>query len=256
MSFQEKSPIKIFIATSPNGEDAEAEMVLEYSLRKHSSQPLDITWMRQSKDPRSIWHCGWRGWSTRKWATPFTGFRWAIPHACNFEGRAIYMDVDMVNLYDINELASLKFDDGKAIMARTGFRWDYEFCVMLMDCEKLKNIIPPLSELRKLNSNFRNVHLKLKEADCIQELDNRWNSLDGDDFNISEIKHLHYTHMASQPWKPDWFTGIPEEHKRPEIADLWFQYKDEAIDQAWWPKKPEPPFGKFKIRKSKKKPVQ
>lgn len=237
----EKTPIRIFIATSPNGEDAEAEMVLEYSLRKHSSQPVDITWMRQSKDPRSIWHCGWRGWNTRKWATPFTGFRWAIPHACGFEGKAIYMDVDMVNLRDIDELVSLEFDEGKAIMARPGVRWDYEFCVMLMDCEKLKPILPSLKQLQKLNTNYRNVHLLLKEADCIQALDKRWNSLDGDDFAIDEIFHLHYTHMASQPWQPEWFTGIPEAHKRPEIAELWFQYRDEAINNAWWPKKPEPP---------------
>jgi len=248
--------IRIFIGTSPNGEDAEAEMVLEYTLRKHSSQPLDITWMRQSKDSRSIWHCGWRGWNSRSWATPFTGFRWAIPEACNFEGKAIYMDADMVNLHDISQLFNVDFSSDKAIKARTGHRWDYEFCVMLMDCAKLKSVIPPLKALRKLNGNFRSVHERLLKADMIESLDPRWNCLDGEDLAVEDIWHLHFTKMASQPWKPSWFTGITEAHSRPEIADLWFKYKAEAIANAWWPKKPNPPFGKFNIRRSKKKPIK
>ena len=245
--------IRIFIGTSPNGEDAEAEMVLEYTLRKHSSQPLDITWMRQSRDSRSLWYCGWRGWSSRHWATPFTGFRWAISEACNFEGKAIYMDVDMINLRDISELFNLDLNDNKAILARTGTRWDYEFCVMLMDCEKLKGIIPSVKDLRKLKGNFRSIQNRLLETNLIDNLDPRWNCLDGEERDISEIWHLHFTKMSSQPWKPAWFTGIPEEHERPEIADLWQEYKSEALANAWWPKVPKPPFGKFKIRQSKKK---
>ena len=43
-------PIRIFVGTSANNEDAEAEMVLEYTLRKNTTHPLDITWMRQTKD--------------------------------------------------------------------------------------------------------------------------------------------------------------------------------------------------------------
>ena len=38
------------------------------------------------------------------WATPFSVFRWAIPHVCNFEGKAIYMDVDMIARDDIAKL--------------------------------------------------------------------------------------------------------------------------------------------------------
>ena len=42
--------VRIFIGTSANGEDAEAEMVYEYSLRKNASVPIEITWMRQTRD--------------------------------------------------------------------------------------------------------------------------------------------------------------------------------------------------------------
>jgi hypothetical protein len=48
-------PIRIFVGTSSNNEDAEAEMVLEYTLRKNTTHPIDITWMRQTKNEDSIW---------------------------------------------------------------------------------------------------------------------------------------------------------------------------------------------------------
>ena len=250
-----QEPVRVFIGTSPNGEDAEAEMVLEYSLRKHSSRPIDITWMRQSRDSRSIWHCGRRGWRTGKWTTPFTGFRWAIPEACNFQGKAIYMDVDMINLHDINELFSLTFAEDKVIMARPGLKSNYRLCVMLMDCEKLKAFIPPVKKLQRLKRGHRQISDTLLNSDYIQTLDSRWNCLDGEDLAIDDIWHLHYTKMASQPWKPAWYLGEAEAHARPEIADLWFQYKEEAMANTWWPKKPNPPFGAFNIhlRKGRKK---
>jgi hypothetical protein len=40
--------LKIFIGTSPNQDDELAEKVLEYSLRKHSSEPLEIIFMRNN----------------------------------------------------------------------------------------------------------------------------------------------------------------------------------------------------------------
>ena len=73
--------IKLFIGTSPNGDDANAELVYEYSLRKNSTRDLDIRWMSLSKSRNSIW----QGWNTNDWFTPFSGFRWAIPHICNFK---------------------------------------------------------------------------------------------------------------------------------------------------------------------------
>jgi lipopolysaccharide biosynthesis glycosyltransferase len=258
MNTEIQEPVRIFVGTSPNGEDAEAEMVLEYSLRKHSSRPVDITWMRLSRDPRSIWYSGKygrSGWRTRKWTTPFTGFRWAIPEACNFHGKAIYMDVDMVNLHDISELYSLTFEEDKAIMARPGLKSNYRFCVMLMDCEKLKTVLPPARKLQRLKQGHRQITDMLLNSNYIQTLDPRWNCLDGEDLAIHEIWHLHYTKMASQPWKPAWYPGVTEGHARPEIADLWFQYKQEAMAHNWWPKKPDPPYGAVKIhlRKGRKK---
>jgi hypothetical protein len=37
-----ENKVRIFIGTSANGEDAEAEMTYEYSLRKNTSRELEI----------------------------------------------------------------------------------------------------------------------------------------------------------------------------------------------------------------------
>lgn len=50
------APVHVFVGCAANGEDAESQAVLEYTLRKHSSLPVDIVWMRQSPDTGVIWY--------------------------------------------------------------------------------------------------------------------------------------------------------------------------------------------------------
>jgi lipopolysaccharide biosynthesis glycosyltransferase len=50
----------------------------------------------------------------------FSGFRWAIPESCNFEGRAIYMDADVIVLCDIAELWSHPMQDDAIVIAKGG----------------------------------------------------------------------------------------------------------------------------------------
>ena len=84
--------IQVFVGSAPHGLDAESDLVLEYSLRKHCSAPVDIHWMRTGTDML------WKEWEQSQWATPFSGFRWAVPAANQFRGRAIYLDNDIVIL--------------------------------------------------------------------------------------------------------------------------------------------------------------
>src|SRR6056300_83223 len=85
--------IKIFIGTS-DSQDKIIEQVYLFSLFKNTDAELDITFMRPKK----------MGWTRNNWGTPFTSFRYAVPELCNFKGRAIYTDVDMINFRDIKEL--------------------------------------------------------------------------------------------------------------------------------------------------------
>ena len=113
--------IKVFVGCDPNNCDLEQMMVLDYSIRKHTQQPVEIVWMQLSRDENSAWFsdpANKRGWQTEKWATPFSGFRWAIPEYCGFEGRAIYMDADMQVFKNIEELWNLPFNSAKVLVQK------------------------------------------------------------------------------------------------------------------------------------------
>src|SRR3546814_18103128 len=96
MTVREKTDaIRVFVGCDPNDCDLEQMMVLEHSLRQHASLPVDINWMQLSSDPLSFWYYDSGipdGWHTERWATPFSGLRWAVPAHSGYEGGAIYMD--------------------------------------------------------------------------------------------------------------------------------------------------------------------
>jgi lipopolysaccharide biosynthesis glycosyltransferase len=236
-------PIRIFVGTSANNEDAEAEMVLEYTLKKHTTHPIDITWMRQSRDDISIW----AGWQTDRWSTPFSGFRWAIPEACGFHGRAIYMDVDQLNLRDIADLYATDLR-GCAMAARRGARFGgHEFCVIVMDCERLGDLLMPVARM-KPNRDIHHRYIGMfSGSDQVFDLDPRWNCHDGDNLALDDIWHLHYTNMSTQPWKPKWFTGKIEEHPRQDLVKLWHDMRAEAVLNGYTPQLSNETYGDYNI---------
>lgn len=228
--------IKIFVGSSSNGEDSDIERVYEQSLYDNASVAIQIIWMRQTNDVNSYWYHK----NTRRWSTPFSGYRWMIPQYCNFEGRAIYTDCDMINLHDINELYTIDIND-KVIAARTGQRFaGHEFCVMVFDCAKIEQHLIPATRQRKLEDYHHRMISKFSgNSDLVHDIDPRWNSLDGDKSPIDQIKQLHYTNMATQPWTPSWYKGPRSEHPRPELVTLFEdKLKDNTIPIA---EVPDPP---------------
>jgi hypothetical protein len=190
--------IRIFVGCSANGEDAEAQAMLEYTLRHYASQPIDITWMMLSRDPASPWYSDpgrHVGWNTIQWATPFSVFRWAIPHVCQFEGRAIYMDVDMIARADIGQLWRQPIP--KALL----WKDPKNSCVMLFDCAKMKGVLPPFEDMRRKQggySVYRDNHARPNAT----IFDGNWNCLDGENYASlldPDIKVIHFTEVSTQP---------------------------------------------------------
>lgn len=205
--------IKIFVGTSANGEDAVAEKTLEYSLRKNSSEPLEVIFMRNNDSYMGLF-------DSSTWATPFTNLRWTIPEYCGFTGRAIYMDVDQLNLKDISQLYYTDLN-GKPFGSRAD-----RLCVMVIDCQAMQPLLQPVSVIKNNPSYGSNIYWDIVKKS--QPIDPRWNCLDGEGRPISDIWHLHFTSMPTQPWKPAWFKGTPQIHPRKDLVDLWTQYKIEA----------------------------
>jgi hypothetical protein len=245
--------IRVFIGCAPNGEDAESLLVLEHSLRKHASEPIELVYMKHERGGF------WSGWASERWATPFSGFRWGIPAYCNFEGRALYMDSDMIVLADVAELWRTEFEPGKIVVANGSWR----FCVSLWDCAAAREFFPPIEHLRKqpaahsaMVSYFR------RRPDLIQAFERGWNYCDNEDYApLSSAKILHYTAMDTQPQlryalprlaaagRSHWFSGQVRKHPRPEIETLFDELLAEAIAAGGRVEDyvPAEPFGMFRL---------
>ncbi len=229
--------IRIFVGCSANGEDAEAQAMLEYTLRHYSTEPIEINWMMLSRDPASPWYSEPKknaGWNTIMWATPFSVFRWAIPHVCNFEGKAIYMDVDMIARDDIAKLWNQEVP--KAIL----WKDEKNSCVMLMDCGKLKKVLPPFESMRRKQGGY-SVYRDTNARPVATKFKGNWNCLDGENYPTladPDIKVLHFTTVPTQPhlkWAlprlkeagiQHWnlqASGMP--HRRPDVQPL--------VDNLW-----------------------
>ncbi|NHC03520.1 glycosyl transferase [Acinetobacter sp. 187] len=240
--------IKVFVGCDPNNCDLEQMMVLDYSIQKHSSSHVDIIWMQLSHDSSSFWFADAEsksGWRTEKWATPFSGFRWAIPAYCDYEGRAIYMDTDVIVLSDLNTLWQHPIE-GNAVVAAKGGKSTARLCTCVWDCAKAKAVLPDIDRLKNDPDAHQNLMKKIKaHPELVQPYQDHYNCIDGEDLDISEIKILHYSDMGTQfshkysiprLAKNDtqhWFDGEILEHPRQDLAQLFDQYYQEALDAGF-----------------------
>jgi len=236
--------IRVFIGCPANGEDLESQAVLEYTLRKNASRELVITWMKLSRDPRSFWfsdaHAG-AGWLTRGWATPFSAFRWGVPAACNFQGKAIYLDVDMIVMGDIAEFWDTPILGGAFCMAKNS----QTFCCTLFDCARAKHVLPPIERLRREFGLYARQRRTFVPGQVQPFPDGQnWNCLDGEDYQSvydPRIKILHCTSIPTQPQlryalprlkrkgQRHWSNQEPRPHWRKDVEDLF----DEKLVEAY-----------------------
>lgn len=230
--------IRVFIGSEPCQREHYAERVLEHSIRKHVTGPVDIHWMRAG-DPG--WETSERGtdgsWRVGKavhggwvkapgsWGTGFSGFRWAIPELCGFEGHAIYLDADQLVLADIRELWDLRPTGDHGVRCISHNRTD----VMVMDCAWFgRKQWPPLSVMKP--SGWRTFeylrHLHIRNG-VDPTLPVEWNDCDGMLYSSGRpSKLLHYTTVPDgQPWRPYPNITYPTE----------FPYcRNRQIGQLWW----------------------
>jgi len=227
--------IKLFVGCAPNGEDAESQMVLEYTAKKNSSMPVDITWMKHAKEGF------WSGWKSETWATPFSGFRWGIPAACNNSGQAIYMDSDMIIIGDLAELWNNPWND-TAIIQMKG---DWRTCVAKWNCQRAGQVLPNIEMIKSTPNAHQQLFSAIQQRPHLQQsFDRLWNNFDGENDKLEDIKILHYTDMSSQmhfkycmprlqsEGRGHWYDGEVREHRRQDVQELFDKYYQEALDSG------------------------
>jgi hypothetical protein len=196
--------------------------VLRYSLLKHSSIPLDIQYLKldelklnRTHDPLA--------------STEFTYSRFLVPYLCNFRGKALFLDNDMLSIGDIREIADLDmrpyalrvvqhdYQPANAIKMygcpQTSYPRKNWSSMMLMDCAKLKLWSKDVVETQ--TGAYLHRFQDIPDAQ-IGELPKTWNTLDWMD---STTKLIHYTNGGP------WF----EQYRNHAHAEIWFQYRTEMV---------------------------
>lgn len=221
--------IQIFIASEAGHE--KAELTLAYTIKQTTTGPYQIHWMSDALDDPI-----WRGWNVGRdhrnqnsgqgWKTNFSAFRWAIPELCNFQGRAIYLDVDQILLHDIRQMWQLPMNDCSYLAIRPE-----KTDVMLMDCTKFQQ--PwwlPIAKMKPSGKSQRHYRKLVGEHTKVGTLDPIYNCLDGHGFS-DKTRLVHYTCMLEQPWHPFPKIIAYRAHRCPTVANLWYKLYNEALNQ-------------------------
>jgi lipopolysaccharide biosynthesis glycosyltransferase len=181
--------IRVFIGTEPM--QWLPTEVLKHSIIKRTQTPVQFQELKDIPLKLKI-----------KMYTGFSFYRYYIPEACNYQGRAIYLDADMVCLQDIAQLFELDMQD-KGALAKVQNETSFFTSNMLLDCEKLKHwkvhewvtlINAGLTSYRGCMSGDPT---GMNHND-FGPLPDRWNEFD---FYDENTKLIHYTNVPTQPWK-------------------------------------------------------
>ncbi len=181
---------KVFIGT----EEAQwlPTEVLKHSILRRSSSSYEFVELKNIPISLNI-----------KMYTGFSFYRFSIPETCQFQGRALYLDADIVVLCDLKELFEIEID-GYGVLSRPYPKINgYFTSVMIMDCAKLTNwkIHQWVTLINAKIAGYRDTMAANPLGLCHKEfgpLDTIWNDFD----QCSEkTKILHYTYVPTQPWK-------------------------------------------------------
>ncbi len=205
--------IRLFVGTDIYQRAAGAEVALEASVRKNTKRQVDITWMRQGS-PDWDW-----GGQAIGWCTPFSMFRWFIPEHCEYKGKAIYMDADMVALRDLGELWDHPMPDDRC-GAYAG-RMPQKADVILWYCDRVP-------KWDKVTHHGRHADVRAEGGKALRgsKLPEYWDHRDEVVFDGPERTGiLHWTRLATQPYKP-YKHKYPYdiEHRCPEACAVFWEY--------------------------------
>ncbi|WNZ43986.1 glycosyltransferase [Leptolyngbya boryana CZ1] len=227
--------VKVFIGS---GEASLLERkVLIYSLHKHSTREIDIYIFNGTHNavehnqeepvlapmPLKIKYRN---------ITEFSYYRFLIPQLCDHQGKAIWLDSDIITLHDIGELFDTPMDGYDLLMKTTAYpdlSPDLDprcSAIMVIDCERvrfdLESLIREVDQGLYSDRDLMHMTIRFRRFHPFQigEFAPEWNIRDYWD---EQTKLIHYTDLETQPWKY---------HNHP-YGELWFEYLQEAIQAGY-----------------------
>lgn len=168
-----------------------AANVAAFSIERRASKPASVTKLILDQLPVK-----------RIGLTQFSISRYLAPHLCGYEGRALFVDADILCRADIYDLPDT--DAAVSVVVNKDPQLAYERpSVMLFNCAKCRDLTPEYIETGNPQT--------LEWAGSVGELPKEWNHLVGYDQPNPEAKIVHFTQ------------GIPcfPETKDSEFAEEW-----------------------------------
>jgi lipopolysaccharide biosynthesis glycosyltransferase len=227
--------IRIFIGYDPR--EAVAFNVLAHSIQTRASEPVTIA-------PLMLSQLGALMWRERHnlQSSDFSFSRFLVPHLCDYQGWALFMDCDMLMLDDVAKLWALR-DEAFAVQcvkhdhvpaeatkflgeAQTRYEKKNWSSVMLFNNAKCRALTPDyVNTASGLDLHRFNW---LGSDDLIGEIPHRWNHLVDYDPSLpaAEVSNLHFT--TGGPYFPDYVTC--------GYADLWYAERERMLYAGSKPK--------------------
>ena len=165
--------LRVFIGYDPR--QPIAPQVLSNSIWKRASGPVSITRLQLNQLPLK-----------RVGLTEFTYSRYLVPFLCGYEGRAIFMDADMLCLGDVYELDRIcaSQDAGVCVVKNPRLRFEWP-SMMHFNNNKCIELTPDIIETGNPQS--------LDWSARIGEAPSEWNHLVGYDPPRADAKLVHFT---------------------------------------------------------------
>lgn len=213
--------IKLFVGTDPRQQAADDMLAL--SIRQNTEEDVEITWLRHGEGVCDGWNIGRVPGKPKSggWGTDFAAFRMMIPELMGFDGTAIYLDCDMIVLGDLRELLDLP--RANAVLCTSQKLMD----VMVIDCDAFfgawkSGQWPSIEKMRPSGETLWSYRRRLAQLKLIDpSLPPEWNCRDCVPTNA---KIIHFTDVATQPWRP-WPEAVEyRDHPDPECLRLWQHY--------------------------------
>jgi len=182
--------VRVFIGYDPR--QPVAYQVAAHSVWEHASKPVSITRLDIMQLPIK-----------RVGLTCFTFTRFLVPYLCGYEGKALFLDSDVLVRGDVHELADFQHvDDANVamVMGERRFEWP---SVMWFHNKRCLSLTPEFVEKAPM---FDMAWAK------IAPLAKEWNHLVGYDAPNQDAKIVHFT------------KGIP----------IWDQTKGCEFAAEWW----------------------
>ena len=116
--------------------------VLQHSIVTRSSKPVSITPLILPQLPLR-----------RQGLTPFTFSRFLVPYLCDYQGWALFLDLDMLVRDDISELFALADDKFAAMVSKNEHRFEWASAILFNCSHRANRILTPeyIETARKLH---------------------------------------------------------------------------------------------------------